>query len=45
MRAGMDSPLSHVVPVSGAVGAHHAYHFANRRATRLKVLVHDGMGI
>ena len=24
---------------------HHAYLFANRRANRLKVLVHDGIGI
>ena len=25
--------------------AHHAYFFANRRVNRIKVLVHDGIGI
>jgi transposase len=34
-----------VVAVFGAGQPHHAYCFANRRATRLKVLVHDGIGI
>lgn len=43
MRAGTDSALSRVVQVFGEARAHHAYLFANRRATRLKVLVHDGM--
>ena len=26
-------------------GTHHAYLFANRRANRMKVLVHDGIGV
>ena len=29
----------------GAAQPHHAYVFANQRANRLKVLVHDGIGI
>jgi transposase len=29
----------------GASGPHHAYVFSNRRGDRLKVLVHDGIGI
>ncbi|WP_091784410.1 IS66 family insertion sequence element accessory protein TnpB [Paraburkholderia steynii] len=29
----------------GAAHLHHAHLFANRRATRVKVLVHDGIGI
>ena len=45
MRAGMDSALARVVQVFGAARPHHAYVFANRRSTRLKVLVHDGIGI
>ena len=42
MRAGMDTLLAQVVHVFGAAQPHHAYLFANRRGTRLKVLVHDG---
>jgi len=45
MRAGSDTLLAQVVAVFGAAQPHHAYLFANRRATRLKVLVHDGLGI
>ncbi len=45
MRAGTDSALARVVRVFGEARAHHAYLFTNRRANRLKVLVHDGMGI
>jgi transposase len=26
-------------------GPHHAYLFANRQANRMKVLVHDGIGV
>jgi transposase len=45
MRAGTDSALARVVNVFGAARPHHAYLFANRRANRMKVLVHDGVGI
>ena len=45
MRAGTESALARVVNVFGAAHPHHAYLFANRRATRMKVLVHDGIGV
>lgn len=45
MRAGTDTALARVVQVFGAARPHHAYVFANKRATRLKVLLHDGFGI
>lgn len=45
MRAGPDTALSRVVHVFGAAHPHHAYLFANKRANRMKVLVHDGIGI
>ncbi|AXF12707.1 IS66 Orf2 like protein [Paraburkholderia sp. GV068] len=45
MRAGFDTALGRVITVFGAAHPHHAYLFANRRANRLKVLVHDGIGI
>ena len=45
MRAGMDAALARVITVFGAAQPHHAYLFANRRANRMKVLVHYGSGI
>jgi transposase len=45
MRAGIDTLLARVVRVFGAAQPHHAYCFANRSATRMKVLVHDGIGV
>lgn len=45
MRAGTDTALARVVRVFGSARPHHAYLFANRRATRMKVLVYDGFGI
>ena len=45
MRAGVDTALARVVSVFGQARAHHAYLFMNRRANRLKVLVHDGFGL
>ena len=45
MRAGTDTALARVVNVFGEARAHHAYLFANRRASRMKVLVHDGFGL
>ncbi|WP_175550697.1 IS66 family insertion sequence element accessory protein TnpB [Burkholderia ubonensis] len=40
-----DTILARVVKVFGAARPHHAYLFANRHSTRLKVLVYDGFGI
>lgn len=45
MRAGIESVLARVVIVFGSAHPHHAYLFANKRGNRLKVLVHDGLGI
>ena len=45
MRAGTETALARVIAVFGAAQPHCAYLFANRRATRMKVLVHDGVGI
>ena len=45
MRAGTASALARVAAVFGAGRPHHAYLFANRRANRMKALVHDGIGV
>jgi transposase len=45
MRAGTEAALARVVGMFGAARPHHAYLFANRRANRMKVLVHDGIGV
>ena len=45
MRAGADRLLARVVRVFGAAQAHHGYLFANARANRIKLLVHDGFGV
>jgi len=45
MRSGTEAALAQVVNVFGAARPHHAYLFANRRAKRMKVLVHDGIGV
>lgn len=45
MRAGTDTALARVIKVFGEARAHHAYLFANKRATRMKVLIHDGYGL
>ena len=44
-RAGTEAALARVVTVFGEARPHHAYLFANRRANRMKVLVHDGIGV
>ncbi len=45
MRAGTETALARMVQVFGAARPHHAYLFANRRANRVKGLVHDGIGV
>lgn len=45
MRAGTETALARVITVFGAAKPHCAYLFTNRRANRMKVLVHDGVGI
>lgn len=45
MRAGTDTALARVIAVFGGAQPHCACLSANRRANRMKVLVHDGVGI
>ena len=45
MRAGAERLMAHVVHALGSARAHHGYLFANVRATRIKLLVHDGFGV
>ena len=45
MRAGAERLLAAVVNTVGCAQAHHGYLFANARATRLKLLAHDGFGV
>ena len=45
MRCGADTLLARVVHVFGSAQAHHGYLFANARASRIKLLVHDGFGV
>jgi len=45
MRMGADRLLAVVVNNLGQARAHHGYLFANLRATRIKLLVHDGFGV
>jgi hypothetical protein len=44
IRAGTETALARVIAVFGAVKPNCAYLFASRRATCMKVLVHDGFG-
>jgi transposase len=45
MRVSTETALARIIAVFGAVKPHCAYLLANRRANRMKVLVHDGVGI
>lgn len=45
MRTGIDRLLASVVQVFGAAQAHHGYLFSNARASRIRLLVHDGFGV
>ncbi len=45
MRVGTETALARVVRVFGEARPYQAYLFTNRRANRIKVLLHDGIGI
>lgn len=45
MRSGPDTTLARVVRAFGEAKPYCAYVFANKRANRLKILVHDGYGL
>jgi transposase len=45
MRMGAERLLAQVVLVFGSAQAHHRYLFANARANRMKLLLHDGFGV
>jgi len=45
MRAGPDTALARVLKVFGTARPHCAYFFANRRGNRMKVLIHDSLGV
>ena len=45
MRAEMDTAMAQVVRTFGSIKPHCAYLFCNKRGHRMKVLVHDGLGI
>ena len=45
MRAGPDTALARVIRVFGEAKPHHAYLFANKRGNRVKILLHDGLGL
>ena len=45
MRAGMDTAMAQVLRAFGSIKPHCAYLFCNKRGHRMKVLVHDGLGI
>ncbi|WP_332847396.1 IS66 family insertion sequence element accessory protein TnpB [Pseudomonas lactucae] len=45
MRAGTETALARMITGFGAAKPHCAYLFANRRANRMKELVHDCVGV
>lgn len=45
MRMGTERLLAQVVQVFGSAQAHQGYLFANARANRMKLLLHDGFGV
>lgn len=45
MRTRPDKALARVVQVFGSAKPHCAYLFTNKRANRMKVLIHDGLGV
>src|SRR5690606_17885666 len=45
MRAGMDTAMAQIMKAFGSIKPHCAYLFCNKRGHRMKVPVHDGLGI
>jgi len=45
MRAGPDTAIARVVKQFGSAQPNTAYVFLNKRSNRMKVLVHDGLGV
>lgn len=45
MRAGTDTALARVITTFDAAHPHHVHFFTNQRANRLKVQVHEGVGL
>ena len=45
MYAGMGTDMAQVLRAFGYIKSHFAYLFYNKRGHRMKVLVHDGLGI
>ena len=45
MRADTDTAMARVVTICNQTNPRYAYLVTNRRANRVKVLVHDGLGI
>lgn len=45
MRAGMDAAMAQVLKAFGSIKPHCTYLFCNKSGHRMKVLVHDGLGI
>ncbi|MDP3856713.1 MAG: IS66 family insertion sequence element accessory protein TnpB [Stagnimonas sp.] len=45
MRMGPERLLARVVQVFCSAQAHHGYVFANARGNRMKLLLHDGVGM
>jgi len=45
MRAGAERLMSCVVQTTRSAHAHHGHLFTDARATRIKLLVHDGFGV
>ena len=45
MRCGVETAMGRVVKTYGKAEPHYAYIFLNKRANRMKVLIHDGFGV
>lgn len=45
MRAGTDTVMGKIMKAFGQIKPHCAYLFSNKRGHRIKILVHDGLGI